>query len=322
MQNTPLVSIGIPNFNYGHFVIQTLNSVAGQDYENIEVIIIDDFSTDNSIQVIEDWITNYSGNFKILFLKNTANSGLTKICNQLLKSASGKYIQFLDADDWILPGKISMQVALLEAANATALIYSDVKIINEKGEITGESYLSRIGYEKSKMPYGNIHQQLFDFNFIPLPSVLIVRRLIDEAGGFDELLGVQDYYMWLKLTEKYNVIYMHQSTAVYRVHSGSMSNSIFTNPRSVNSVLAIKYNYYKNSSKIIRNKILTTIHYSSVYLYKTKYPTAGKWLKIDCVLKPGVKNIIYLIASGMGIGYSFFEKLKSAFGNKKIPDAN
>lgn len=317
MENTPLVSIGIPNFNYAHFVIQTLNSVAGQDYENIEIIIIDDFSTDNSNQVIKDWITNYKGNFKILFLKNSANSGLTKICNQLLKSASGKYIQFLDADDWILPGKISRQVALLEAANDTALVYSDVEIVNEKGKITGESYLSRIGYEKSKMPDGNIHQQLFDFNFIPLPSVLIVRRLIDEAGGFDELLGVQDYYMWLKLTENYKAIYMHQSTAVYRVHSSSMSNSIFTNPRSVDSVLAIKYNYYKNSNKIIRSKILTTIHYSSVYLYKTKYPTARQWLKIDCLLNPGVRNIIYLTASNFGIGYSFFDKVKSIFACKK-----
>jgi len=317
MENAPLVSIGIPNFNYAHYVTQALNSVAGQDYENIEVIIIDDFSTDNSIQVIENWIQNYSGSFKILFLKNTANSGLTKICNQLLRSASGKYIQFLDADDWILPGKISKQVELLETVNDAALVYSDVAIINENGKLTGEDYLGRIGYEKSEMPSGSIHQQLFDFNFIPLPSVLVVKRLIDEAGGFDELLGVQDYYMWLKLTEKYKAIYMSQSSAVYRVHDNSMSNSIFTNPRSVDSVLSIKYNYYKSASKIIRNKILESIHYSSVYLYKAQYPTASKWLKIDFKLNPGVKNIIYLTASSFGIGYSFFEKLKSMFAGKK-----
>src|SRR5437868_5835704 len=102
----PLVSIGVPNYNYAHFVIETLNSVVGQDYTNIELIIIDDLSTDDSIAVIEEWISNYQGNVSIIFLKNSSNVGITKTCNHILQNASGKYIQFLDADDLVLPQKI------------------------------------------------------------------------------------------------------------------------------------------------------------------------------------------------------------------------
>jgi glycosyltransferase involved in cell wall biosynthesis len=67
---TPLVTIGIPNFNYAHYIEEALNSVASQTYPNIEMIIVDDCSADNSVAVIENWIQNYSGRFVISFIKN------------------------------------------------------------------------------------------------------------------------------------------------------------------------------------------------------------------------------------------------------------
>ena len=76
MENTPLVSVGIPNYNYSHYIIAALNSVINQTYQYIELIIIDDLSTDNSIDVIEDWIINYNGPVKINFIKNNKNGGL------------------------------------------------------------------------------------------------------------------------------------------------------------------------------------------------------------------------------------------------------
>lgn len=313
MSISPLVTIGVPNYNYAHFIIRTLESVARQDYPNIELVIVDDCSTDNSIAVIETWIENYKGNIRTRFIKNNFNNGLTANCNLILKNASGKYIQFLDADDLILPGKIKTQVEQMEVLEVAALIYSDVFVIDEKDEIIENSYLNSIGYNKSIMPSGKIQEQLFDFNFIPLPSVLVRTAYIHEASGFDETLSVQDYYLWLKITEKHTVIYMPGPTAMYRVHAHSMSNSRSTNPRSVDSILTINYRYYKNANELIRKKIKRTIHNSAAHLYKLKYPTAKKWLQVDFFLNPGLKTALYFLGRQLGIPYLFFEKLKSKF---------
>jgi alpha-1,3-rhamnosyltransferase len=224
MNELPLVTIGIPNYNYGHFVIEALNSVVNQSYPNIELIIVDDLSSDNSIEIIEKWIKDYTGNIQIKFIKNKTNVGLTKVCNIILEYSSGKYFQPLDADDILLPEKIEKQVPILENSPKTAVVYSNTMVINDLGEVTNPDYCSRIRYDSTRMPSGRIFKDLLIFNFISLPSVLINTQYAREVGGFDETVKVQDYYLWLKLSEKYLISYVPATFAKYRVHDSSMSN--------------------------------------------------------------------------------------------------
>jgi glycosyltransferase involved in cell wall biosynthesis len=308
----PLVTIGIPNYNYSHYIKEALNSVAIQSYPNIELVIVDDCSTDNSIFVIENWIKNYCGNITVKFIKNEINLGLTKTCNVILKHAKGKYLQTLDADDIILPEKIEKQVNILEKSNDLALIYSNSSIIDEKGNLTNEDYCSRINYDKENMPEGHIKKDLLVFNFISLPSVLVRTEYVRQAGGFDERLRVQDYYMWLKLSEKYQVKYMNENTAYYRVHHSSMSNNSLTSAASTDSVLQIKFNYYKGCTPSLRKLIKRNIQYGAVELYHQNYPTSKKWLSIAFKLNPRLKTFIYFVATQVGIPFSFFKRIKSS----------
>jgi glycosyltransferase involved in cell wall biosynthesis len=307
---SPLVTIGISNYNYSHFILDCLNSVIGQIYENIEIIIIDDHSTDNSIDVVEAWIEVHKENCRIKFIKNSENLGLTKNCNLILKNTKGKYFQPLDADDILMPQKIAKQVQLLEASNNTALVYSNVSVLNEDGIITNPDYCKRIGYDKLNMPEGRIFNELLDFNFISLPSVLINTRYAKEVGGFDETLRVQDYYMWLKLAEKYEIKYMPENTAYYRVHDFSMSNCIGTSLASADSVLQLKYRYYHSRNRKLKEKIAKNFQNGSVHLYQYKYPTTKKWLSVAFYLKPGFKTCIYFISVRLGIPYSFYNRIK------------
>lgn len=309
-KSVPLVTVGIPNYNYAHYIKEALNSVASQTYPNIELIIVDDCSTDNSVVEIENWRSNYAGEMSIIFIKNEINLGLTGTCNVILKNANGKYFQTLDADDILLPRKIEKQVALIERNSNVAFIYSNIEIIDENGKIINEDYLQQIGYDENKMPEGNIFEPLFDFNFVPLPSVLINTKMARVAGGFDEKQQVQDYYMWLKLCEKHDVLYLNEKTAYYRSHHSSMSRSEKTNPRSVESVLNIKYRYFKNSSKAIQNIIKKNIHFSAAYLYEHKIASAAKWLKRDFIYNPGLKSFAYFIAIHLGVPFSFFNSIK------------
>ncbi len=305
-----MVSVGVPNFNYANYILHALNSVVNQTYTQIELIIVDDCSTDNSVEVIHQWINNYKGEVKIKFIKNPVNLGLTKVCNIILQNANGKYFQTLDADDILLPGKIERQVALLEQNDKAAFVYSDIAVINETRNIIKSSYLKHINYDVNTMPAGKIFEALLNFNFVPLPSVLVNTAMARSVGGFDETLQVQDYYLWLKLSENNEVIFSKENTALYRMHSTSMSNSIKTNPRSVDSVLQIKYRYYQKSSPAIKAIIRKDILNSSVYLYECKYPSAGYWLKKNLLLNPGIKSVVYFFANTAGIPFSFFNSIK------------
>lgn len=310
MNYYPLVTVGIPNFNYSGYIMEALQSITNQTYKNIEIIIVDDCSTDNSIPVIEKWMNNYSGEMHIQLIKNKSNAGLTKVCNQILQHSKGKYFQTLDADDIILPEKIEMQIKLLDASKNTAFVYSNISVINHEGLVIHPDYLGRINYDKDSMPSGNIFNRLFAFNFIPLPSVLVNTAYAKEVGGFDESLQVQDYYLWLKLSKKYDALYMPGITALYRVHDSSMSNSLATNPRSVDSVLNIKFRYYSQSNDVIKKQIKKDIYFSAAYLYEHNYPSAGYWLKENLLLNPSFKSVMYYAAKMLGIPFTFIGGLK------------
>ena len=153
-QDIPLVSIGIANYNYAKYIAQALESAANQTYKNCELIIVDDCSTDNSVEVIQNWIDHYKGNFNIKFIKNSKNAGVAKVYNSILERVSGKYYQILDADDLIFPEKIARQVSILEKQEEAALVYSNISVVNENNERVEEDYLQRIGYDQTQYAGG------------------------------------------------------------------------------------------------------------------------------------------------------------------------
>ncbi|WP_278009104.1 glycosyltransferase family 2 protein [Flavobacterium gyeonganense] len=107
MQNLPLVSIICLCYNHEQFVVESLNSVLNQNYENIELIIADDCSTDNSKQVIQEWLKNHAG---VTFVSNETNLGNTKTFNKVLQLAKGDYIIDLATDDILLTDCVEKQI--------------------------------------------------------------------------------------------------------------------------------------------------------------------------------------------------------------------
>jgi alpha-1,3-rhamnosyltransferase len=311
MNEFPLVTIGIPNYNYGKYIAKALNSVANQTYRNIELIIVDDFSSDNSCEVIENWINNYQGKFPIRFIQNETNTGISKVSNIILKNAQGKYFQPLDADDIILRGKIESQVKFLNHSPDTAMVYSNVSVIDSSGIITNPDYCNRINYDRNNMPSGKIFNELLFFNFISTPSVLINTEYARIIGGFDETLRLQDYYMWLKLSENYEIKYIPEIMAYYRIHSSSLSNFSSTRCTLEESVMINKYRYYDTTTPALQKVIARNIQCSSVYLYEHNHPNTKKWLSLAFKLKPGFKTFLYFCTIRIGIPFSFFKRMKS-----------
>jgi glycosyltransferase involved in cell wall biosynthesis len=217
----PLITIGVASYNNERFIIETLESIKAQDYKNIELIIVDDYSSDNSCTVIEKWLTTYNGYFK--FIRSDNNQGICMVFNMILENANGDCISFIGSDDTIEPSKISKQIELFNAD--VCAVYSNAYLITESSEklsnLCIENYRRFFDY-----PSGIIYDILMDGNFIPIMSVLFKKSALLEIGGFNSDLDYEDYDALLKLSRIGNICYSDYVSASYRQRSNSLSSRI------------------------------------------------------------------------------------------------
>lgn len=221
----PLVSIVALNYNNSRYVLDTLHSIAGQTYNNIELIIVDDCSTDDSLAKIENWLMQYDGNVRLI--KHEKNKGINVTCNTGFKAATGKYISYIATDDIMLPEKIASQVGILEeTSDEVGVVFSDAYMINEEGELIYGRAIQRSVPFMSKIPSGNIYNELIRDNFIPPMTALFKARIFHDIGYFDETLLFEDRDIFLRIARKYQLIFSEEVFIHYRVQQKSLSHTI------------------------------------------------------------------------------------------------
>jgi glycosyltransferase involved in cell wall biosynthesis len=216
----PLVSIVAICYNQASYAVETLDSIIAQTYPHIQLIIIDDCSTDNSVEVIQNWIDE--NNVDCEFVIHSENLGVTKTCNDGLRMVKGKYYQLIACDDILNPNKIEKQVQLLEENNHVAMVYSDVFLIDQDSNVTDDSLLKMTSYFPN-LPTGDIFSELAKDNFIPAPSVLIKSLVPDNIGFYDESLLYEDYDMFLRISRSYDILYIKENLAKYRTIPNQLS---------------------------------------------------------------------------------------------------
>ena len=224
MNNHPLVSIIACCYNHEEFVEETLDGIISQTYENIELIIIDDFSTDNSVKKVNNWIKKHK--YECLFIQNTENLGVVKTLNKALKKCNGKYLSLIACDDIYLPKKTENQIQIFEKLDDDyAAIYSDAYIINDDGIYQYGTQISR--KQINKPPSGNIYEDLIrKDNFIPALSVIYKTEIIKELGYYDESLIYEDYDMLLRLSKKFKIYFSKEIDVCYRLHQTNMNYNL------------------------------------------------------------------------------------------------
>ncbi|MCG1036618.1 glycosyltransferase family 2 protein [Polaribacter sargassicola] len=224
-----LVSIITPNYNSEKFISQTINSVLNQTYQNWEMIIVDDVSTDNSTKIIESYSLKDD---RIILHKLQKNSGAAIARNKAISLAKGNFIAFLDSDDLWLPKKLEVQLEFMETNNYP-ISYSSYEIIDENGKPKNKIIECKEKLDYNRMLYSNeIGCLTAMYNSDVLGKVYMpnVRKR-------------QDYGLWLKILkmEKY-AFGIPKVLAKYRDRSLSISN---------NKVEMLKWNWnlYKNVEK-------------------------------------------------------------------------
>jgi glycosyltransferase involved in cell wall biosynthesis len=214
----PLVSVIIPSYNHEKYVEQAIMSVVNQTYKNIELIIIDDGSKDNSPYLIKELI-NSIDSYKIIF-EIQENMGLTKTLNKAINMANGEFIAFLASDDMYLPNRVEEGVNVFLSSKAdVGVVYSDGVVIDEDG-----NQLYKYS-EKYKVPLSkNTYKELLLRDWIPAPGVLYRKSSLIECGLFDESSKLEDYDILLRLSQKYKFEHISKPLFFYRVHGLNFSS--------------------------------------------------------------------------------------------------
>lgn len=216
MSHKPLVTVVTPCYNHENYIIESLESVKNQTYTNIQHIIIDDCSTDNSVKVIENWIKE--NDYDCTFIKHEVNQGICKTLNESIKLAKGKYWAGCTSDDAYLPYKIEKQIEKIEKSNEdVACVYTDSLKIDSSSNIIEGTFLKDI-FKDIEIPTGNIFSRLIYKNFIPGMTVLIKMSVFEDLGMYDENLIYEDFDFYLRVAEKYKWEYIDIPTTKYRLH--------------------------------------------------------------------------------------------------------
>lgn len=218
----PMISVIIPTFNYAEFICDAIESVLNQTFKDVEIIVVDDGSTDNT----KDILNKYSDKIKYYYQDN---KGPASARNVGIKNASGSYICFLDSDDIFMPNKLQIQIDTFNSISKqnTALLYSNFTSVNKKLNLNIQHY---------KYPKFKSHKHSLDYlrahNFINTSTVMIKKDFLYNVGLFDEEFKyLEDYALWLKLGFKYEFFHIPKSLVKTRSHNKNYSRQVNTTVR-------------------------------------------------------------------------------------------
>jgi glycosyltransferase involved in cell wall biosynthesis len=215
----PKISIIMPCFNHSRFLVEAIESIRNQVYEDFELIVTDDCSKDDSADIIRRY---EKIDRRIIGVFHEKNSGEGKSRNDALAVSSGEFIAFCDSDDVWEKEKLSLQLECFKNLTEYGAIHSDSMIIDENSQPTGQCF-STI-YQKGMRLSGDLFDQFCISNFINVPTVMLRRKCIEDAGYFEEdFRYLADWIYWVSVSRRHTFFYLDKATARYRVHSDSTS---------------------------------------------------------------------------------------------------
>lgn len=255
----PLVSIIVLTYNSNSFVIETLESIKGQDYPHIELIVTDDCSKDDTYNTCQKWIkTNSTKFYNTILTHTTINSGISANCNHGLSFANGKYIKFIAGDDLLLPKCITTNIETCENSQFKGLLFSGMNYIgNANPEIFqrfeqayNTTFLSKI----FSLPHPQFYRKLLIQDFLPAPTAFISKEVFDIVGQFDESIPlIEDYPFYLRAAKRrLSFRYIEDKTIAYRLHDRQLSRSnTFNTSPSYTQVESLREKMTFSESKLL-----------------------------------------------------------------------
>ncbi|MCF2516852.1 glycosyltransferase [Dyadobacter sp. CY351] len=225
-KENPLVTVILTAYNQEKYIGDTLASVFNQTYPNLELIVIDNASADDTVAVIQTF-KNPSRNFSLV--KNRRNSGLCAAFNYGLSIAKGKYVIDLSGDDVLMPDRIEKQVAAFELLPENyAVIFSNAQYIDSAGKKLGNHYeVDAQGSAVRPIPSGDVYKKVLERYFICTPTMMMRTSTMLELGGYDETLTFEDFDFWVRSAAKFQYFYLDEILTQKRIVPSSLSSMVY-----------------------------------------------------------------------------------------------
>lgn len=214
----PKVSVIMPVLNGQRYIAEAISSVVAQTYRPVELVVVDDGSTDGTRAIVEQ----FAGSIELKYVHHVKPHGIPASMNDGIRNATGGLISFLDHDDAWLPRFLETQWNYLESHPDVAMVHSDFQTTDPAGNVLEASVAK---CRNRVRPSGDVFRQLFMDSFIVGNSVLIRKECFDRLGLFDERLRWGDYHMWMRIARHYKVDYVPQVLTQYRQHPSQSTRS-------------------------------------------------------------------------------------------------
>jgi glycosyltransferase involved in cell wall biosynthesis len=256
----PTISIVIPAYNAEHTLLETIQSVQQQTFPNFEIIVINDGSTDRTLEILN---TIADSRLKIFSYEN---GGLPVARNRGIAHATGEFIAFLDADDLWSPDKLELQLAALQQHPEAGVAYSWTLFMDEQGK--------SLHADKPIFFEGNVYDKLLLKNFLASGSNPLIRKQAIESVGefYPPAGGSADWDYWLRLAARWDFVVVPKPQIFYRQSSGSMSSKIEFMEKCKLIVLERAFQAAPSQFQILKNQSLANTYQYSAHLCLTRFP--------------------------------------------------
>lgn len=334
-----LVSVVIPTYNRAGTIERAIDSVLGQDYPVIEVIVIDDGSKDDTPDIIS---RKYSKDKRVRYF-HFINGGVCVARNSGIQKVRGEFIAMLDSDDYWLPGKLSLQINILNAHPTLSMIWSDIDAINTMGQVVAKKFLRTMysNYQnfsslldifetesktENDIPYyiGNIAKVLVTGNIVHTSTVVARTECILKAGEYDQSVHPsedQDFYYRLCLTGP--VALVDTITIYYQIGADDAASGKFRNYELATSALKVfnrlrklESNDFRIPKELLEKKETQLYEWvGKASLYKGRMAEARRYLMKRIIRSPfEIHSFLYFVISCMPFPVKFLhfaQKLKN-----------
>lgn len=285
----PLVTVVVVSYNQSKYIKENLDSIRHQSYSNIELIVADDASNDNSVDIFKNWLKENSYVAKTNFHKK--NTGLATMLNECIQLANGKFIKLIAADDFLHSDYIKKCIDLFEKTQAD-IIYTKAYGIDDNSTIITDDHFCGLDFRNDE----ELRKLLFKGNFISGATMMMRKSLYDKVGYYKKEVLLEDYDLILNALNNNLIIkYLPETLLYYRRHEGNITKTKFELLQAYTIMTKIKYDINFEFDSIINKDLLKQLKLlnTNLELIKKVY---GKYKK---------KKVLYLLL----INKPFFIKL-------------
>lgn len=214
-----LVTVGVALYNHEKYIVECLASIVKQTYQNIELIVIDDGSKDDSFQVAKDYLESQEFN-KNFIIKTRPNKGMCNTLNEIAHLSNGEYISFVGSDDFWYLDKIEQQVEYLNNHPEVVLVHSNSTHVDRNSENVKTTDFSNL------VNSGNVYKALiYGTGGINTPSHLYRTSIYQEIGYYDSSFSFEDTDFWLRLSKNHKIGFINKELAYCRRDGNNLSDN-------------------------------------------------------------------------------------------------